>query len=106
MDETIDKQIFEELLMTGRISVGPEEEERLRRELNRQMSVIRQLESIPLDEAVRPVIHGNPFPEAIRCGLREDEWKLFDNASGIVEQAPLSGNGYFVSPDVEHQKIG
>ena len=30
--------------------------------MNEQLQVIHELESIPLDEQLAPVIHGNPYP--------------------------------------------
>lgn len=106
MDEIITKELFDELAATGGILFQPEEAEALRKEMNRQMAVIRQLDHIPLDGSLPPVIHGNPYPQEIRCGLREDEWVRFDNASGIIAEVPCSREGYIVSPDVPHQKIG
>ena len=106
MDEMITEAEFWELARTGRIGMDPEEAGSLRAELNRQMHVIRQLEAIPLDAAIRPAIHGNPYPEELRCGLREDRCLPFDNAAGIVGQAPVSRDGYIVSPDTAHLKIG
>ena len=106
MQEVIGKETFDELVRTGRIGTDPEEAEALRLEMNRQMDVIRQLEAIPLEDMVRPVIHGNPYPEALRCGLREDIVKPFENVSAIIHEAPLSRDGYIVSLDVAHQKIG
>ena len=106
MQEMIDKEIFNELVRTGRIGMDPEEAESLRFEMNRQMDVIRQLEAIPLDKEVQPVIHGNPYPKAIRCELREDIVKPFANSNAIIDEAPLSRDGYIISPDVAHQKIG
>ena len=105
LKELISKEIFEELAQTGRIGYSPEEAEMLRREMNRQMDVIRQLESIPLDEELPPVIHGNPYAPEIRCELRDDAWKPFDDPERIISQAPVHRDGYIVSPDVIHQKI-
>ncbi len=106
MREEISKKLFNELVLTGRIGLDPEEAESLRHEMNQQMNVIRQLESIPLEETVPPVIHGNPYPKAIRCELREDVVKPFPDAAAIISAAPLSRDGFIVSPDVAHQKIG
>ena len=105
-DEVIDKNLFDELALTGEIGMDPEEAEDIRREMNRQMDVIRQLEGIPLDDSLPPVIRGNPYPPEIRCGLREDIPVKFDNAAEIVAQAPRRQDGWIVSPDVEHQRIG
>lgn len=106
MDEVISREIFDELVLTGRIWLNTEEAETIRAEMNRQMKVIRQLEAIPLDESLAPVIHGNPYPASVRCGLREDEPHPFENAAAIIAQAPRSKDGYIISPDVQHQKIG
>lgn len=106
MDEVIGKELFDELAQTGGIRLSSGEAEDLREEMNRQMQIIRQLEAIPLDDQVRPVVHGNPFPPEVRCGLREDEWIRFSDPAAILGQAPASRDGYFISPDVLHQKIG
>lgn len=105
-DDVIGNDMFFELVQTAAIDLQPDEAEALRNELNRQMVIIRQLESIPLDENIFPVIHGNPYPSEIRCGLRADEWIPFDQPESIVFQAPLSRDGYIISPDVPHQRIG
>ena len=84
----------------------PEEAEDIRREMNRQMDVIRQLEGIPLDEKLPSVIHGNPYPPEIRCGLREDVPVFFDHASEIITQAPAHRDGFIIAPEIEHQRIG
>ena len=106
MKEMIDQELFDELAQTGEIGMTPGEAEEIRRKLNRQMDVIRQLESIPLDEMLSPVIHGNPYPPDVRCGLRADVPAPFENAAEIIAQAPRRQDGYIVSPDVEHQRIG
>ena len=106
MDEVIGKELFDELARTGGLSLSAEESRDLRDEMNRQMEIIRRLEAIPLDAHLKPVIHGNPYPQDIRCGLREDDQIPFPDPADIIGQAPLSREGYIVSPDVPHQKIG
>lgn len=106
MKEVITKPMFDELARTGALELSADEAERLRLEMNRQMRIIRQLEVIPLDEQLSPVIHGNPYPPGIRCEPRTDEWHPFDNAAGILAQVPRTAEGYIVSPDVPHQRIG
>ena len=105
MPEMIDRALFEELTQTGALKISPEEGELLRAELNEQLSVIRQLESIPLSDVHHPVVHGNPYPPEIRCGLREDVRHPFAAPEEILLQAPVSKDGYFVSPDVPHIKL-
>ncbi len=106
MEEVISKKTFAQLAAVGGIELTAGEAEDLRGEMNRQMRVIRQLEAIPLEEHITPVIHGNPYPEAVRCGLREDIPRPFGNSDGIIAQAPSVRDRCFVSPDVQHQRIG
>ena len=101
----IDIALFDELAKTGELKLTPEERSSLRMELNEVFSVIRQLEAIPLDETIRPVIHGNPYPAEIRCPLREDERMPFENFPEIIMQAPLTRDGCIISPDIVHEKL-
>ena len=105
-EDLIEKSLFAELVQTAAIDLLPNEAETLCEELNGQMEIIRQLDAIPLDDMLPPVVHGNPYPLHVRCDLRQDEWIPFDNAAGILAQAPISKDGCFVSPDVPHQRIG
>lgn len=106
MEEVITKTMFEDLVQTAMIELSPEEKEEIRAELNEQMKIIRELETIPLEGDLKPVVHGNPFPPEIRGELREDIVVPFDNVAGIMAQAPRTKDGYVVSPDVPHQKLG
>lgn len=106
MDEIIDAKTFAELAAVGALDLTAGESELLRREMNRQMSVISQLDVVPLNDDLQPVVHGNPYPSEIRCGLREDIPQPFENSAGIIAQAPVTRDGFIVSPDVPHQRIG
>ena len=105
-EDVINADLFSELVQTAASCLKHDETETLRMELNREMDIIRQLESIPLDENVSPVIHGNPYPANIRCGLRQDEWIPFADPQSIVSRAPFSQDDFIVSPDVPHLRIG
>ena len=106
MEEVITKKMFDDFMQVAELGLTPEEQVQIRAEMNNQMKVIRELETIPLEDGLQPVIHGNPYPAEIRGGLREDVCVPFDNVAGILEQAPLTKDGYLVSPDVAHQKLG
>lgn len=106
MEEVITKEMFEEFTQVAEVELTPEEAESIRAKMNEQMNVIRELEAIPLEEGVPPVIHGNPYPEIIRAELREDVPIPFENPADIIAQAPRSQDGYIISPDVPHQKLG
>ena len=104
-EQLIDDTLFQNLLQTAALKLSAEEAAILKKELNEQVKIIRQLDSIPLPEEIEPVIHGNPYPPEIRCELREDIYIPFENASEIIAQTPLIQDGYIVSLDVPHRRI-
>ena len=105
MTERVSRTLFQELAKWGALNIPPEEGETLRAELNEQLKMIEQLDAIPLDGELPPVVHGNPYPPEVRCELREDEWIPFSASGEILAQAPLSRDRYIVSPDVVHIKL-
>ena len=105
MTESVSQDMFASLTRTAALNLNPDEAERLRAEMNRQMAVIRRLEAIPLEDDLTPAVHGNPYPESIRAGLREDVPQDFANREGILEAVPRVKDGYIVSPDLSHRKL-
>ena len=81
--------IFNRLVQTAALKLSADEAAQLLADLNDQLKIIRQLEAIPLPQGIDAVIHGNPYPQEIRCELREDEWIPFENTAEITAQAPL-----------------
>lgn len=104
-EQIIDDNLFQNLLQTAALNLSTEEAALLRAELNEQVKIIRQLDSIPLPEEIDPVIHGNSNPPEFRCRLREDICVPYDNSSEITAQVPQVQDGYIVSPDVPHRRI-
>ncbi len=105
MTEAVSREMFASLTRTAAMNLTPDEAERLRAEMNRQMAVIRRLEAIPLEDDLTPAVHGNPYPESIRAGLREDVPRDFANRGAILEAVPRVRDGYIVSPDLSHRKL-
>ena len=105
MTESVSRDMFASLTRTAALDLTPDEAERLRDEMNRQMAVIRRLEAIPLDDDLTPAVHGNPYQESVRAGLREDIPQDFANREGILEAVPRVKDGYIVSPDLSHRKL-
>lgn len=105
-EETITIEMFNEFVQVAELELTPEEAVSIRAKMNEQLVIIHELESIPLEDDLPPVIHGNPYPREIQAPLREDIWTPFENSQGIIDQAPRSQDGYIVSPDVPHQKLG
>ena len=104
-EQLIDDTLFQNLLQTAALKRSAEEAAILKKELNEQVKIIRQLDSISLSEEIEPVIHGNPYPTQIRCKLRDDISIPFEKAAEITAQTPVVEDGYIVSPDVPHRRI-
>ncbi len=105
MTDEIDPQAFEHLVRLAALQLAPEEAEYLRRELNRQLRVIAELEAIPLDPSVPPTSHGVPGAEPTRTSMREDAWEPCGNTEEILSQAPSLDQGCFVVPDIPHTDL-
>ncbi len=105
MTEIITREMFASLTRTAALETAPDEAERLRAEMNRQMEIIRCLETIRLDDSLTPAVYGNPYPEDIRAELRDDVPIPFGNRGGILEQVPRVKDGYIVSPDLPHKRL-
>ncbi len=104
--DQITKEMLEEFTQVAEVALTKEEFSSILAKMNEQLQVINELTTIPHDEEFEPTIHGNPFPVAIQTPLREDVWTPFEHPEDIVAQAPRSQDGYIVSPDVPHQKLG
>jgi aspartyl-tRNA(Asn)/glutamyl-tRNA(Gln) amidotransferase subunit C len=103
--EPITPQVFEHLVQLAQFELDDEERDYLRRELNRQMLAIHQLEAIELPDSAGVTSHGVPYPAPIRPGLRADEIAPSEQADAILEQAPNREDRYLVVPDIPHEAL-
>ena len=103
--EHISPQLFEKLVDLAAIALDPSESEYLRSELNNQLTAIKELMAIELDETLTPALHGVPFEGPDRQPLREDVASPYTNPGDIVSQAPQSEDNYIVVPDIPHSEL-
>ncbi|WP_299026771.1 aspartyl/glutamyl-tRNA amidotransferase subunit C [uncultured Thermanaerothrix sp.] len=103
--ETITPETFDHLVRLAALELDEAQAEYLRRELNRQLSAIHELEAIPLDDSVPITSHGVPYPPEICPPLREDAWQPFPDVAEILDQAPQVEEGYVVVPDIPHTTL-
>ncbi|KPL82367.1 hypothetical protein SE15_09325 [Thermanaerothrix daxensis] len=103
--ETIDPATFAHLVHLAALELDEAQAEYLRRELNRQLGAIHELEAIPLDDSVPITSHGVPYTPEISPPLREDDWQPFSDAAEILGQAPQVEEGYVVVPDIPHTTL-
>jgi aspartyl-tRNA(Asn)/glutamyl-tRNA(Gln) amidotransferase subunit C len=105
MTDEITPELFEHLVELAAFAFDPDEADYLRRELNKQLKAIHQLESVPLAEDVPLASHGVDYTPQTRAGLREDVWDPCENPEEILAQAPQVEDGYIIVPDIPHTKL-
>ena len=103
--EPITGPIFQHLVQLAAIELQAEEAEYLRRELNAQLTSIRDLEAIQIPDDLPITSHGVPYGPQIRPELREDEVLASDLADQILAQAPEVVDRYIVVPDLPRTEL-
>ena len=105
MTDQITPEIFDHLVDLGALELTPSQADYLLRELNNQLKSIHELEAVPLSVDIPISLHGIPFSPEISPALREDHWLPYDDPASIIEQAPLTADGYIVVPDIQHTTL-
>jgi len=103
--ETITPEIFEHIVQLAAFELTEKEGEYLRKELNAQLSAIRELEAIDVDPSVAITSHGVPYAPGITPALRQDEILACPEADDIVSGAPHSEDRYIIVPDIPHEEL-
>jgi aspartyl-tRNA(Asn)/glutamyl-tRNA(Gln) amidotransferase subunit C len=105
MTDQIERDTFEHLVELAALELDQEEAKYLRKELNNQLTAIRELEAIPIETGTIPTSHGVPYTAEIRPPLREDGWVSCPNPEEILAQAPELEEGFIVVPDIPHTEL-
>ncbi|MDY6847245.1 MAG: Asp-tRNA(Asn)/Glu-tRNA(Gln) amidotransferase subunit GatC [Chloroflexota bacterium] len=105
MTDEITPELFEHLVELAAFAFDPQEAKYLRRELNKQLRAIHQLEAVPLEDSVPPASHGVPYTDQTTPPLRKDRWVPCDNPDEILEQAPQVEDRYIIVPDIPHTEL-
>ncbi len=103
--DMITQEIFDHLVLLAAFELSQEEGEYLRKELNAQLSAIRELEAIEIDPEEPITSHGVPYPPAITPVLREDEIQGSPEAEDILAGAPSTDDRYIIVPDIPHEEL-
>ncbi len=103
--EPITEAIFQHLVQLAAFELREDEAEYLRRELNAQLTSIRDLEAIQIPDDLPITSHGVPYGPQIRPGLREDEILASGLADGILAQAPKVVDRYIIVPDLPRTEL-
>ena len=67
-------ELFNHLVGLAALELDEGEAEYLRRELNRQLKSVHELDAISIDESTQITSHGVPYTEEISPDKRGDEW--------------------------------
>ena len=103
--EPITTEIFDHLVDLAALELEPEEKEYLRRELNKQLKSVRELEAIEIPDDIPITSHGVPYSAENRPALRGDEVQPSESADDILEGAPEIELRYVVVPDIPHTEL-
>lgn len=105
MSDLITVETFNHLVSLAALELDDQQSEYLRRELNNQLTSVRELEAIPLDETTVVTSHGVPYTAETSPAPREDVWLAYPNPAEILNQAPETRDGYIVVPDIPHTTL-
>ena len=105
MADQIDIATFNHMVELAALELDEDEAEYLRGELNNQLSVIQELEAVPLDDDIPATSHGIPYAVEISAQLRADKHIPFADSAALIDQAPETDDGYFVVPDIPHEDL-
>lgn len=103
--EEITEEIFEKLVTFAALELNPEERIYLIKQLNYQLDVVHELESISIDLDTPITSHGVPYTPQISPVMRSDEWIECPNPEAILAQAPQVEEGYVIVPDIPHTEL-
>lgn len=105
MTEAINPEIFQHLVGLAALELDSGEAEYLRRELNSQLTAIRELEAIELDASTPIASHGVPYTPEISQPPREDRAQSSGLADDILAQVPETQGRFIVVPDIPHTEL-
>ena len=105
MPKEISRQVFDHLVGLAALALAEDEAEYLRRELNKQLKAIAELEDIELPPDVPITSHGVDYREEISAPLRPDQAAPSTLADDILGQAPEVHERFIVVPDIPHEEL-
>ena len=105
MQEEISREIFDHLVDLAALEMDDEEADYLRKELNKQLDAIHELEDIDLDTSTPITSHGVDYTDEISAVLREDEIITSRRAEDILDQAPELQDRFIVVPDIPAEEL-
>lgn len=103
--EEITLEVFNHLVELAALALNDNEVDYLRRELNKQLSAVHELEAIKLEVDTPPASHGVPYPPERTPTLRNDEWRSSKLSAEITAQAPQFEDGYLIVPEIPHTTL-
>ena len=101
----ITRETFDHLVELGALELDEKEAGYILKELNSQLSAIRELSAIDIPADVKPASHGVPYTDESSQPLREDVWQACADADAILDQTPQTEDRYIVVPDIPHTTL-
>ncbi|HAY85051.1 MAG TPA: hypothetical protein DCY42_09050 [Chloroflexi bacterium] len=106
MSEEITRELFDKIVELAALELEEEEAEYIRRQLNDQLTAIKELEAVPLAKDTPPGAHGVRYTSTVSAPARNDEHAPFAKPEEILGVAPEEEERYFITPDIPHEDLG
>ena len=103
--QEITPEVFDHLVKLAALELDDKQAAYLRKELNSQLSAVRELEAIQLDPELPLASHGVPYDDQSSPNLRKDDWQKCADVEDITAQAPQFEDGYLIVPDIPHTTL-
>jgi len=104
-EQKITRKVFDHLVDLAALELDENESVYIFRQLNNQLSAIKELLAIDIPADTSPASHGVPYTEENSQALRLDDWEECPDADAILSQAPETTDRYIIVPDIPHTTL-
>ncbi len=105
MTDEITRELFNKLVDLAALELEKEESEYIRRQLNDQLTSVRELAAVPLDDETPLAAHGVPYTLEASALARKDQHDPFRKPEEILAGAPEEEDRYFITPEIPHEDL-
>lgn len=105
MNEEIDEKLFQHLVELAALELTDEEAQYLRKQLNQQLQVVHEMDSIPIGQDVPTSAHGIEYTSANSAPIRADVIEPSKKKLDLASIAPQFDDDFIIVPEIPHTKI-
>lgn len=105
MIEEIDETVFQHLVELAALELTGEEALYLRQQLNQQLRVVHEMDSMQISSDVKTNPHGIAYTETNSAPIREDVLEPGKKPLDLASIAPQFEDGFIIVPEIPHTKL-